>query len=427
MRRSSAHRRQRGACRAAAATAAFAMAVPAHAQYAVSDSGDTAWMLISAIVILIAAIPGFALYVAGRLRSGSIASAFTHMFGIVAGVSTVWALIGYSLAFGVGDPWLGGAGNAVLGNLGELREGLTVPESAFALVQMAAAVLAAVLIAGAVAERVRLGWLMLLAPIWSLVAYAPIARSLWNGGWLARMGVQDYAGGLLLCVGAGTAALVAATIVGRRAEPALPPTPGGEALSLAGVALMWVGWLALGGGLALGATDSTAATLINIHLAAAGGVIAGGLAQHVLSGRASAVGLAQGALAGLAASSAGAILIGPGGAIVIGLVAGALCPVIGNILRSVLKVDDAAQIGGTFLGGGVIGALLLVPFASTSLGGAGLNEGISVGGALLAQLIGIGAVVAWSGIVTAILGLAISMVIPVRVTSAVEAQGLDVG
>jgi len=394
-------------------------AMPAHAQYAVSDSGDTSWLLVSAIVTLIAAIPGMALFVAGKVRPGQAGPYAAQVLGIVAGVSTIFAVIGYSLAFAAGDGWLGGAGNLMLGNLGELREGLTVPESAFVLMQMSAALLAAVILSGALAERVRFGWLMLFAPLWSLVAYAPLARWLWNNGLLAAQGAADLSGGLVIAVSAGTSGLVAAALLGRRDEQGA----GTPVLSLAGAGMIWIGWLALTGGLSASATDGTAAAIINAHLSAATGVIGWGVAQRILGGQLRTTQLASGALAGLAASGVSAALVGPGGALTIGLFGGAIAFLLHLLVERRLGIDDVGGVGPIFLGGGATGALLSVPFTATTLGGVGLAEGASAAGFAKAQVIALAATIGWSGIVTAILALGISLVMPLRAAQPSEPQG----
>jgi Amt family ammonium transporter len=390
----------------------------------VSDSGDTGFLIGAAIVGLLAVLPGWAMYQAGQQRAIHATRAVGLMLGIVAVVSTLWLAIGYSLAFNGASPWLGFGQNAWLANLGNIREATTVPESAFALINLVFALAPLLIIAGALAERVRTGWMLAFAGIWSLIVYAPVAHWLWGGGWLARNGALDFAGGLTVFVTAGVSALVAAVMLGRRSgwpESALP----GHApiLSLAGGALGWIGWMALAGGAALAATDDASSAIINLHLAACGGVIAWLVCSRVFGGVADLAGSGRGAVAGIAAGAAASGYVAPGPALLIGLVGAVLAWLAARSIARTFRIDDVTGSFATGAIAGGTGALALAVFASPALGGVGYGERLDMGGQLFAQLVAIGAVTLWSIIGTLIAGYGIAMVLPMRVSAEEEAAG----
>ena len=394
---------------------------PASAQVAVADSGDTGWMMVCALLVLLAAVPGLALRHAGLVNVRNALAAPAQAIAVAAGASLAWGMIGYSLAYAPGSGWLGGGANLLLEGLGALREGLTVPESAFVLFQMALAIFAACLLPGAMAERARIGWIAAFAPLWLLIVYAPIAHWVWSGGWLAQLGVMDFAGGLVVHGAAGFSALALLLILGRRraaADPGHAPV-----LGIAGGALLWIGWGGMVGGWALGATDDAASAILNAHFAACAGVLGWMLGDRLSGGRIKATGLISGALAGLVAVSASAALVGPGGAMLIGLI-GAIVSRLGKGLLG-SRIDDAADIFVIHGLGGVAGVLALPLFVQPLLGGVGFEAGISLASALLAQAIGVAIVALWAMVGSAIVALLLSVLLPMRGTAQEEADGLD--
>ena len=394
---------------------------PASAQVAVADSGDTGWMMVCALLVLLAAVPGLALRHAGLVNVRNALAAPAQAIAVAAGASLAWGIIGYSLAYAPGSGWLGGGANLLLEGLGALREGLTVPESAFVLFQMALAIFAACLLPGAMAERARIGWIAAFAPLWLLIVYAPIAHWVWSGGWLAQLGVMDFAGGLVVHGAAGFSALALLLILGRRraaADPGHAPV-----LGIAGSALLWIGWGGMVGGWALGATDDAASAILNAHFAACAGVLGWMLGDRLSGGHIKATGLISGALAGLVAVSASAALVGPGGAMLIGLI-GAIVSRLGKGLLG-SRIDDAADIFVIHGLGGVAGVLALPLFVQPLLGGVGFEAGISLASALLAQAIGVAIVALWAMVGSAIVALLLSVLLPMRGTAQEEADGLD--
>lgn len=392
----------------------------AMAQVAVADSGDTAWMILCGVLVLLAALPGLALRHAGLVHARSGLSVIVQGLVVAAGVSLLWGLIGYSLAYAPGSGWLGGGANILLADLGALRDGSTVPESAFVLFQMALATFAACLLPGAVAERVRMGWMVAFALLWLLLVYAPVVHWVWGGGWLAHLGVMDFAGALVVHLCAGFSALTLVLIVGKRQAV---PTGHAPVLGLAGGVLLWIGWAGMVVGWAFGASDEAATAILNGHFAACAGAFGWMLVERIDAGRVTATSPVSGALAGLVAISASASVVGTGGAMAIGLIAALLCRIGKGLLGA--RIDDAADIFLIHGIGGLTGMLLLVPFALPALGGVGFAAGISLGGALVAQIIGIAGVAIWAMIGSAIIALILSVVVPARIGARAEAEGLD--
>lgn len=416
----------------AAIVTGAAFAAPAFAQdpaalVPVADSADTAWVMVSTLLVLLMAIPGLALFYGGQVRARNFVSVVLQAGAVTAVASTVWIAIGYSLGFSAnGSDYLGSAQNFMFYNLGDvMREDQSVTELVFALFQLGGAVLAPVLIIGALAERVRFGWVAVFALIWSLLVFAPVSRWVWGGGFLGDTGTLDLAGGLVIFTSAGISALVAALILGRRTDTSVAE-PHSAALALAGAALVWVGGLALtGGSVASAGGDDAARAMINTHLAICASALAWMLIDRIRTGKVHALGLAQGALTGLAAISAGADIVGPGGAVIIGLVAALLATGAVGLVRKTLGIDDAANVFAIFGVGGIVGALLLAVFASKGLGGIGYAEDAGMASQLWLQLKAIGIVGAWSAVATLIIGYMISMVLPMRVPADQEEAGLD--
>jgi Amt family ammonium transporter len=394
---------------------------PAFAQVAAADSGDTAWMVLCALLLLFAALPGLMLRHAGQVNVRNALSVMAQGAGVAAVVSLGWAITGYSLVYAPGSDWLGGGANLLLANLGQLRDGLTVPESAFVLFQMGPALIAACLLVGAVAERSRIGWFLPFALLWLLIVYVPVAHAIWAGGWLASLGVMDFAGGLVVHTVAGFSALALALIAGARRGPAGPGHS--PVLGIAGGALVWIGLSGLVGGWALGATDDAATALLNHHFAGCAAALSWALLDRILGGRSSATGLLSGALAGIAAISASAALVGTGGAMLIGMIAAAISRLGASMIGR--RVDDGANIFVIHGLGGTTGALLLPVFALPLLGGVGFDPSITLTGALVSQAAGLVIVALWAMVGSAIAALIVSVIIPMRISSQTEAEGLD--
>ncbi|HMP55161.1 MAG TPA: ammonium transporter, partial [Novosphingobium sp.] len=394
-----------------------------------ADSDDTAWILVSAAFVLMMTMPGLSLFYGGLVRARNFLAVMVQVGAIAALASLLWIVAGYTMAFGtVTNGWLG-AGNAwMLIDLGNVRDGTAIPESAFALFQMTFAAITPALMAGAWVDRVRFGWVVGFCALWGLVVYAPVAHWIWGGGWLAtQMGVMDFAGGIVVHTTAGVSALVAALLVGRRMGfPKTLMLPHSPALTMAGAALLWVGWFGFNGASALAANDDAASAIIATHAAAATAALVWLLIEKLTVGKPTSVGFATGAIAGLATVTPAAGYISPGAAILFGALASLACYPMIQAVKHRLKIDDSLDVFAVHGVGGMTGALLLAVFISPALGGVGYNEGYGMITQLAAQVVGIGAVALWSAFATVILALGVNLVFPMRVGEEAEHEGLDI-
>ena len=409
------------------AAVAALVSTPAVAQpIIVSDSGDTAWILTASALVLLMTLPGLALFYGGLVRVRNVLSVFMHCFAITAVVSLIWAVCGYSLAFGEGDRWLGGFGNAMLGGLADLRVDTTLPESAFVLFQMTFAIITPALIIGAFVERIRFGWVVAFSALWTLLVYVPIARWVWGGGWLAELGTLDFAGGIVVHATAGVSALVVAKLLGERKgfnKTLLPPHS--PALTMTGAGLLWVGWFGFNGGSALGAGDDAATAILNTHLAACAAALVWAAIERIRVGKSTSIGIVTGAVAGLATITPAAGFVGPMGAMLLGLVGGIACFYAVQLIKQGFKIDDSLDVFAVHGVGGILGSLLFPLLILPALGGPGFEDGVTLARQLVAQGIGVGVAVVWSAVVTLIIGLAVSFLIGMRVDEEAEHDGLD--
>ncbi len=404
-----------------------ALTTPALAQpVVVSDSGDTAWVLTASALVLLMTIPGLALFYGGLVRARNVLSVIMHCFVMVCVVSLFWAIIGYSLVFGEGSPWLGGAGNMMLANLADIRADTTIPESAYALFQMTFAIITPALVIGAFVERIRFGWVVAFTLLWSLLVYVPVAHWVWGGGWLAAGGTLDFAGGIVVHTTAGVAALILARMLGpRRGFNKSLLAPHSPALTMTGAGLLWVGWYGFNGGSALAAGDDAATAIFNTHLSACAAALIWIMIERIRIGKATSIGIVTGAVAGLATVTPAAGFVGPVGAMLLGLLGGTVCFFAVQIVKQSLKIDDSLDVFAVHGVGGIIGSLLFPVFILPVFGGPGFSEGATLGGSLFAQGMGVGVAALWTAVWTVVIGLAISYIIPMRVDEETEHDGLD--
>lgn len=396
---------------------------------AVSDSGDTAWILVSAALVMLMALPGLGLFYGGLVRAKNFLSVFIQCGAIAASASLLWIMVGYTLAFGeVSNGWLGGGNALMLNNLGNVRAGTTLPESTFALFQLTFAAITPALMVGAWVDRARFGWVMSFCALWGVVVYAPVAHWVWGGGWLAtQFGVLDFAGGIVVHTTAGVSALVIALLLGRRnGFPRTLMLPHAPALTMLGAVLLWVGWFGFNGGSALAATDDASSAILNTHAAASAAALMWVLIERFAVGKPTSVGFATGAIAGLATVTPAAGFISPGAAILFGIVASLVCYAAIQLVKQHWHIDDSLDVFAVHGMGGITGSILVGPFLSASLGGTGFAEGMNMGSQLTGQLIAVGAVALWSTVATAILALAVSVIFPMRVSEDEEREGLDI-
>jgi Amt family ammonium transporter len=420
---------------AALGLAAAAMIAPAAAmaqdvvEEGVLNSGDTAWILVSSALVLLMCMPGLTLFYGGLMRAKNFLSVMIQVGAIAALASVLWVVCGYTMAFGdATNGWLG-AGNfwMLLGTENLLRGAYPISERTFALFQMTFAAITPALMAGAWIDRARFGWVLGFCALWGLIVYAPVAHWLWGDGWLyTSIGTKDFAGGIVVHTTAGVSALVVAALLGKRQGfPKTLMLPHSPSLTMAGAALLWVGWFGFNGGSALAANDSAASAIINTHLGASVAALVWILIERFKVGKPTSVGFATGAIAGLATVTPAAGFISPGGAILIGAIAAAVCFPMIQVVKKRLEIDDSLDVFAVHGIGGMTGSILLAVFMSDALGGAGYDEGVTMVNQLAAQFVGVGVVAIWSAVASVVIALGVSLILPMRVSEDDEREGLD--
>ncbi len=393
------------------------------------DSGDTAWMLTSTALVLFMTIPGLSLFYAGMVRSKNVLSVLMQCFTITALMTVLWTVYGYSLAFTDG-----GALNGFTGGLSKLfLIGVTVdalsgtiPESVFMIFQMTFAIITPALIVGAFAERMKFTAMMLFMAAWLTIVYAPICHWAWGGGWMGNLGVLDFAGGTVVHINAGVAGLVAAILLGKRKGfPATPMPPHSLPLTVIGAGMLWVGWFGFNAGSELAADGTAGMAMVVTQVATATAALAWMFMEWGRHGKPTALGIVTGAVSGLVAITPASGFVGPIGALVIGAVSGVLCFLASTTLKSKLGYDDSLDVFGVHGIGGIVGALLTGVFVSSSFGGAGLSEGMTMGGQVGIQVIGVTGTIVYCGIASFGILKVVDAVVGLRVDEEEETLGLD--
>ncbi len=394
------------------------------------SDGNTAWMLTSTALVLLMTIPGVALFYAGMVRKKNVLATAAQSFAITTLVSLLWVVAGYSMAFTMGTPLIGGVSRFLLYGLGLTSVNPlapTIPESVYMTFQMTFAIISAALITGGLAERMKFSALLWFTGLWSLLVYAPIAHMVWGpGGWLNNDGILDYAGGTVVHINAGIAGLVAALVMGRRVgygQHAIHPN--NLAYTLIGASLLWVGWFGFNAGSALAANDRAGMAMAATQIAAAAAAMAWLLVEWRLRGKPTVLGMTSGAVAGLVAITPAAGFVDPMGALIIGTAAGIICFWASIYLKNRLGYDDSLDAFGVHAMGGIVGALLTGVFAVKAIGGtAGALEGHLA--QLWIQAKGVGITVIYDAVVSYLLLKGIDYAIGLRVTEDEEREGLDI-
>ena len=390
------------------------------------DTGDTAWMLTSTALVLFMTLPGLALFYGGLVQARSVLSVLVHCMAIACGVSLLWFVGAYSLAFDGSGSLLGGLGRSFLAGLvrGAPYPGTHIPESVFFMFQMTFAIITPALIVGAYVERIRFGAVLLFSALWLFVVYAPVAHWVWGGGWLAQLGVMDFAGGIVVHVTAGTSALVVAAMLGsRRGFPTGVHPPHAPWMVMVGASMLWVGWFGFNAGSAVAAGADAGMAMLVTHLSAATAALVWLVIEWRRFGRPSMVGLVTGAIAGLATVTPASGFIGPVGGVLLGLIGGTLCYVAVDIVKHRMRVDDLLDVLAVHGCGGALGTLATAFLALPLFAGVGLKTG--VGAQFAVQLIGVLAVAAWSAAATAVLVKVTQALVGLRVSDDEELTGLD--
>lgn len=392
------------------------------------DTGDTAWLLVSAALVMFMT-PGLALFYGGLVRNKNVLGTIMHSFIALGVVTVLWVLIGYTLGFGSDKGlFIGGLDFLGLDGVGQEPSAYapTVPHLAFMVFQMMFAIITPALIAGAFAERMKFRGYVLFIGLWSLLVYAPVAHWVWGGGWLgpAGVGALDFAGGTVVHINAGVAALAAAIYVGkRRGFGSEAFVPHNVPMVVTGAAILWFGWFGFNAGSALGANGAAANAFVTTHVATAAAMLGWLLPETIKHGKPTTVGAATGAVGGLVAITPAAGFVAPWAAIIIGIAAGAFCYWAVS-LKTRLGYDDSLDVVGVHLVGGLVGALLVGVLAQASVGGV---DGALFGnpGQFGRQLIAVGATLGWSFVLTLGILKVVDRIVGVRISEEEEVEGLD--
>lgn len=445
---------------AAPAAAAAAPAAAASGPVATVNKGDTAWMTVATVLVIMMSIPGLALFYGGLVRSKNMLSILMQVFVIFALVIVLWTIYGYSVAFTAGNPFMGGFSKLFMAGVtpdsmaATFTKLVAIPEFTFMTFQATFAAITVALIVGSLAERVKFSALIAFAVLWFTFSYLPIAHMVWYwdgpdgitdaasldkmtaaAGWLFAKGALDFAGGTVVHINAGIAGLVGSFILGKRlgyGKEAM--TPHSLTLTMVGASLLWVGWFGFNAGSALEANGTASLAFITTLVATAAATLSWIAAEALTKGKASMLGAASGAVAGLVAITPAAGFVGVGGALVLGLLAGVICLWGVNGLKRILGSDDALDVFGVHGVGGIFGALMTGVFASPSLGGTGVWDYVankvtpdySIASQVWIQAQGVLTTLVWSGVVSFIAFKLVDMVIGLRVTEEQEREGLDI-
>ena len=415
------------------AGAASVAGLPAFAQEATMDKGDVAWMMVSTILVLFMILPGLSLFYGGLVRTKNMLSVLMQSTLITAVVIVIWVFYGYSLAFGGGtNPFWGGFGKLFLAGVtmdsmaATFTDGVVIPEFVFIAFQMTFAAITPVLIIGAFAERIKFSAVLLFVALWVTFVYFPIAHMVWDGaGYIFNLGALDFAGGTVVHINAGIAALVGCLLVGkRRGFGRDNMAPHSMTLTMVGASMLWVGWFGFNAGSNLEANGGAALALLNTFTATAGAILAWTAIEAMTRGKASMLGAASGMITGLVAITPAAGSVGPIGAIALGAIASAGCYYFVTAIKNRFGYDDSLDVFGIHGIGGIIGSVGTGIFTAPGLGGTG-GDDYSLVGQTIIQFQAVGITIVWCGVISFVLYKIVDMTIGLRVDAEAESQGLD--
>ena len=394
------------------------------------DSGDTAWILTSTALVLFMTIPGLSLFYGGLVRVKNVLSVLMQCFAITCLISILWLIGVYSIAFSEGNDFIGGTSHLFMGNIQEGTVNGTIPESVFSMFQLTFAIITPALIVGAFAERMRFSSMLIFSAIWSIIVYGPITHWVWGGGWLGNMGLLDFAGGTVVHLTAGVAALVCALVMGsRKGFPDTPMPPHNMTMAITGAAMLWVGWFGFNAGSALAANGDAGMAMLVTHMSAAAGAFTWMVCEWVKQGRPSALGAVTGMVAGLGTITPASGFVGPAGGLIIGISAGFICFNATMFMKQKLQIDDSLDVFPVHGVGGALGTILVGVFASSSLGifsGQGYAEGMAMGSQVGVQFVGVLSVAAYTALMTFVILKIVDAILGLRVAPDEETEGLDI-
>ena len=390
------------------------------------DTGSTAWILTSTALVLFMTMPGLALFYAGLVRSENVLSVLMHCFGIACVASLTWLAVGYSIAFTEGNPYTGDLSQIFLLNMARDAMSGDIPESVFFMFQMTFCIITPALIVGAYPERMKFEFVLLFSFLWIIFVYAPVTHWIWGGGWLASLGVLDFAGGLVVHLTAGTTAVVLALMSGARdGFPDQIKPPHNPGLTMMGACMLWVGWFGFNGGSALAANADAGMAILVTHISASVASLVWIVIEWLRFGKPSLVGVVTGAIAGLASITPASGFVGPLGAVLIGLISGYVCYEAVGIVKNKFKVDDSLDVFAVHGLGGTIGILLLPFLISESFGGVGYGDG-TFSSLMSAQVIGVIAVLVFTLVLSYVLAVIAKSLVGIRVSDDQIEEGLDI-
>ncbi|MFL2555553.1 MAG: ammonium transporter [Gammaproteobacteria bacterium] len=392
------------------------------------NSGDTAWILTSTALVLFMTLPGLALFYSGLVRAKNVLSVLMQCFAIACLVSVLWLVFVYGLAFGDGGTInkIVGLGNIMLSDVNIETVNGTIPEILFFMFQMTFAIITPALIVGGFAERMKFSSVLLFTTFWLVLVYAPVCHWVWGGGWLGDIGFMDFAGGAVVHINAGVAAIVAAIVLGnRRGFPGTPMTPHNMAITVAGASMLWVGWFGFNAGSALTSGGAAGMAMAVTHISAAAGSLAWMVCEWYKSGKPTVLGIVTGMVAGLGTITPASGYVGPLGGLIIGISAGVVCYFATQYIKRVLKIDDSLDVFPVHGVGGILGCLLTAVFYSNSYGGLG-EDGYSISSQLGIQATGVIATVVWCAVVTFFILKLVDIMVGLRVDEDEETEGLDI-
>ncbi|MGY8813973.1 MAG: ammonium transporter [Gammaproteobacteria bacterium] len=407
-------------------TALFFLPQLAIAQDSVIDGANTSWILTSTALVLFMTLPGLALFYGGLVRSKNVLSVLMQCFAIACVMSILWMVGVYGLVFGEG-----GGAHKIIGMGKIFMSGISwdstsgdLPETVFFMFQMTFAIITPALIIGATVERMKFSAVLCFTTLWLIVVYAPVAHWVWGGGWLSDMGFMDFAGGAVVHINAGIAALVAAIVLGnRKGFPVTAMAPHNLPMVVTGAAMLWVGWFGFNAGSALAADANAGMAMTVTHISAAAGSLAWMSCEWIKHGKPSVLGIVTGMVAGLGTITPASGFVGPIGGLIIGLTSGVVCYFATQFIKRGLKIDDSLDVFPVHGVGGILGTLLTAVFAAESMGGVGMD--VTIGSQFVTQAIGVVATILWCGIWSFILLKIVDAAIGLRVSEEEETEGLD--
>ena len=392
------------------------------------DTGNTAWIITATALVLFMTLPGLALFSGGLVRKKNVLSVLMQCISVACLASVLWLVIGYSLAFGDGNQWIGDTSKMFLSGVGRDTLSGDIPETVFFAFQMTFAVITPALIVGAYVERIKFSAVLLFSGLWLLIVYAPVTHWIWAGnGWLFQAGLLDFAGGLVVHLTAGSSALVLAAMLGPRSTfPLQVDPPHNPAMVMIGASMLWVGWFGFNAGSALAADGNAGMAMVVTHISAATASLVWMLMDWSRFGKPTLIGLVTGTIAGLASITPASGSVGPIGALIIGASAGIICYLFVNIVKNNLKIDDSLDVFAVHGIGGLLGIILVAFLVDANIGGAGYADGINAISQLMIQLKGTVAVLVLSVVATIVITYVVKLTVGLRVDDSSEVEGLDI-